>query len=155
MKSNKLDLAMNILKFGLVIIGVILCILVINGPNAEDPVLEQEAFREGGRLGAAISYTMIVMFACVGLVLLFFVMQLITNPKKTIMSIIGIVAALALYLVLSLFGSTDTWETLALRDPVSDSTIASTTAGIYTVVIGLVVAIVMIFLGPLMGKLRK
>jgi len=155
MKSNKLDLAMTILKFGLVFIGVTLCLLIINGPNAEQPVAEQLAFRESGKLGAAISYSGILLFACVAIVVLFFVIQLITNTKRTVFSIIGIIVAFVIYFIISIAGTSDTNASLALRDPVASSTINSTSAGIYTVIIGLVISILVILLGPLMGRMRK
>lgn len=155
MKSNKLDLAMNILKFGLVAIGVILCLLIINGPNAEQPILEQETFREGASLGAAISYSGLLLFACAAVVVLFFVVQLITNTKRTVFSIIGIIVAFVIYFVISMMGTSDDNASLALRDPVSLSTINSTSAGLYTVIIGLVISVLVIVLGPFMGRMRK
>lgn len=155
MKSNKLDLAMNILKFGLVAIGVILCLLIINGPNAEQPILEQETFREGASLGAAISYSGLLLFACAAIVVLFFVVQLITNTKRTVFSIIGIIVAFVIYFVISMMGTSDDNASLALRDPVSLSTINSTSAGLYTVIIGLVISVLVIVLGPFMGRMRK
>lgn len=154
--SNKLDLLKNILLYGLGIVGIVLCILVIGGPNADGTsVAEQESFREGWKLSSAISFTGILMFACMAMVLLFFVVQLITNPKKTIFSIIGILVAAVIYLIMTMVGTSDTNESLALRDPVSDSTISSTSAGLYTVIIGLVISVLAILLGPLMGRMRK
>lgn len=154
--SNKLGLLKNILLYGLGITGIVLCILLFSGPNADGTsVAEQEAFRDGWKLSGAITFTGFLMFACVALVLLFFVVQLITNPKKTIYSIIGILIAGVLYFVLSMIGSSDTQESLALADPVSGSTISSTSAGLYTVIIGLVVSVLAIVLGPLMGRMRK
>lgn len=155
MKSNKLDLAMSILKFGLVGIGVILCLLIINGPNAEQPIAEQLDYREGASLGAAISYSGLLLFACLAVVVIFFVVQLITNTKKTVFSIIGIIIAFLLYFIISMMGTSDTNASLALRDPVSNGTINSTSAGLYTVIIGLVVSVLVILLGPFMGRLRK
>ena len=94
MDTKKLNMFMNILKFGLVAVGVIACILVIGGPNAEAVLEEQESFREGASLGMAINYTMLIIIASIAIVLLFFVVQLITNTKKTVYSIIGILVAL-------------------------------------------------------------
>lgn len=155
MKSNKVDLAMNILKFGLVSIGVLLCLLIFNGPNAEQPVADQLVYRDGVSLGATFSYTGILLFACFAIVVLFFIIQLITNTKKTVFSIIGIIIALVLYFIISIMGTSDTNASLALRDPVSSGTINSTSAGLYTVIIGLVVSVLVIILGPFMGRLRK
>ena len=155
MKSNKLDLAMNVLKFGLVAVGVVLSLLIINGPNAEQTKMEIDAFREGASLSAAITYSGLLLFLCVAVVVLFFIVQLITNTKRTIFSIIGIIVAFVLYFVISMIGTSDTNASLALRDPVSESTINSTSAGLYTVIIGLVISILVIVLGPFMGRMRK
>lgn len=156
MKSNKLDLAMNVLKFGLVAIGVVLSLLIINGPNAEQTQMEIDTFREGASLGAAISFTGILLFACAAVVIVFFLVQLVTNTKRTVFSIIGILIALGIYLLFTLVGTSDTNDSLGLwRTPVSGSTINSTSAGLYTVIIGLVISILAIILGPIMGRMRK
>ena len=157
MDTKKLNLYMSILKIGLVAIGVILCLFIIGGPNMESTLEQQESFRDGSSLGLATSFTGFIVFASVGLILLFFVLQLISNPKKTIMSIIGIVVALVLYLLLSMIGTSDTNESLRLLESVQveQGTIDSTTAGIYTVIIGLVVALLAVVLSPFMGRLRK
>lgn len=155
MDAKKLTLIMNVLKFGLVGLGVILCLTLFNGPNMESPLAEQADFREGASLGLATSYTGFIFFAGIGLILLFFVVQLISNPKKTIISIVGLLAALVLYFIISMGGTSDTNESLALRDPVSLETIASTTAGLWTAIIGVVAGLVLVLLGPLMGRYRK
>ena len=148
---------MNILKFGLVAVGVIACILVITGPNMEATLEEQEAFREGGSLGLAINYTMLIIIASVAVVLFFFVVQLITNTKRTVMSIIGILVALVLYLIFWAMGTSDTNESLNLLEDVQveQGTIATTTAGLYTALVGLFVGLLVWFLSPLMGRMRK
>jgi len=146
---------MNIVKFGLALVGVLLCLLIIGGPNGEQPLAEQTAFREGAKLGAAISYTGILMFVGAAVIVLFFVVQLITNTKRTVYSIIGIIVAIVIYLIITMMGTSDTNATLALRDPVSSSTINTTSAGIYTIIIGLIISILAILLGPFMGRLRK
>ena len=148
---------MNILKFGLVAVGVIACLLVITGPNMEATLEEQEAFREGGSLGLAINYTMLIIIASVAVVLFFFVLQLITNTKRTVMSIIGILVALVLYLIFWAIGTSDNYETLALTEDVmvEQGTIVTTTAGLYTALVGLFVGLLVWFLSPLMGRMRK
>jgi hypothetical protein len=157
MDTKKLNLFMNILKFGLVAVGVIACILVITGPNMEATLEDQEAFREGASLGLAINYTMLIIMASVAVVLFFFVVQLITNTKRTVMSIIGILVALVLYLIFWAMGTSDTNESLALLEDVQveQGTIATTTAGLYTALVGLFVGLLVWFLSPLMGRMRK
>ncbi len=157
METKKLNMFMNILKFGLVAVGVIACILVVGGPNAEATVEAQEEFRESGSLGIAINYTLLVIIASVAIVLLFFVLQLITNTKKTVMSIIGLIVALVLYLVFWAMGTSDTNESLQLLEDVQveQGTIATTTAGLYTALVGVFAGMAVWILSPLMGRLRK
>ena len=148
---------MNIVKYGLAIGGVITFLLVFRGPNMDSTVAEQETFREGTSLGMAVNYTRYLILASVIIVLAFFVMHLITNTKKTVLSIVGIIAAGIVYLILWASGTTDTNESLRLLEDVQvePATIVSTTAGIYTAVIGVIVGVVVWILSPFMGRLRK
>lgn len=157
MDTKKLNMFMNILKFGLVAVGVIACILVIGGPNMESTLEEQESFRDGASLGMAINYTSLIIIASIAIVLLFFVVQLITNTKKTVYSIIGILVALIIYLIFWAAGTSDTNESLALLEDVQveKGTIVTTTAGIYTAIIGLVIGALAWILSPFMGRMRK
>jgi len=157
MDTKKLNLYMSILKIGLVAIGVIASLFLFGGADMNSTLQDQESFREGASLGFTISFTGFLIFASVGLILLFFVFQLISNPKKTIMSIIGIVAALVLYLILWMAGTSDTNESLRLLEDVQveQSTINSTTAGLYVVLTLIVVALLAAVLAPVMGRLRK
>jgi hypothetical protein len=156
--KNDLTKWMNILKVALAVIGIGSCLFLFGGPNNTAELSEIESFRDGAKMTTATYFTIFVLVACVALVLFFFVMQLISNPKKTLLSIIGIVVALVLYLVLYGIGTSDTSESLALTDSIGDvskGTITSTTAGLYTVLTGLVVAILAIVATPFIGKLRK
>lgn len=151
MNSNKLGLLLNVIKFGLAGLGVILAAFLFMGPNAETTMEVQTEFREGSTMNAAIYYFIAILLAGAGLVLLFFLFNLISQPKKTVMSIIGIIVALVIYLIFSMMGSADTNESLALRDPVEQGTINSTTAGIFTVGFILVVAVIV----TLWGTVKK
>jgi len=155
MNSNKLNVILNGLKFGLVGIGVIACLLVIGGPNAEAEVPVQEEFRDGGAMSTAIGYTLLIIVAAVAAVLLFFVLQLISTPKKTVMSILGLIIALVLFLIFWMVGTSDTNESLALRDPVELGTIRTVTAGLYTAFVGVIAGVLVWVLSPLMGRMRK
>ena len=157
MDTKKLNMFMNILKFGLVAVGVIAAFLVIGGPNMEVEESTRVEFRDGARMGMAINYTLLIIIASVIFVLFFFVLQLITNTKKTVMSIIGLIAALVVYLIFLMAGTSDTNESLQLQETqyVADSTLGSTTAGLYTVLIGVVVGLLVWILSPLMGRYRK
>ena len=120
-------------------------------------VEEQESFRDGAKMGFSIGFTGFLMFAGVGLILLFFVFQLISNPKKTVMSIIGLVASLVLYLILLVAGTSDSNSSLQLADDVqvAQGTINSTSAGLYLVIILIVVAVIAAVASPIMAMIKK
>lgn len=157
MKAN-LTTYMTILKVALAAIGIGACLFLFGAPNNTAELSEIAEYRDGAQMSIATSYTIFILIACVALVLIFFVMQLISNPKKTLMSIIGIVAALVLYIVLYAAGSNDTSESLGLVNTIGDvsgSTISATTAGLYVVFVGLAVAILAILAAPILGRLKK
>lgn len=147
---------MNILKFALVIIGLFFAVsLLFSGIASDATQAEKVEFMNGFKMSGAINFFIFVFLLGVALVLLFFVMQLISTPKKTIMSIAGIVGAVVLFLIFKMIGTSDNHETLHLKEPISDGTLATTTAGIYVVGLGIVIAVVLILVGPLLGKYRK
>ena len=157
MDTKKLNLYMSILKIALVAIGVIASLFLFGGADMNDTVETQVAFRDGAKMGFSIGFTGFLLIAGIGLILLFFVVQLISSPKKTIMSIIGIVASLVLYLILWMAGTSDTNGSLNLVDDVqvAQGTINSTSAGIYVVVILIVVAVVAAVAAPIMAMFKK
>ncbi len=158
MNNVKFASIMNIVKIAIAVIGVVLSLFLFMGPNTDKPLEVIEEFREGATLSSAIWYFIIIFMACIGLILGFFVFQLASNPKKTLMSIIGIVVAFVLYFILWGIGTSDTRESLRLAESlgeISPGTISSTTAGIYTVLVGLGLALLAIILSPFMGKLKK
>ncbi len=157
MDTKKLNLYMSILKVALVAIGVIASLFLFGGADMNSTLEDQEAFREGTSLSFSTGFTGFLIMAGVGLILIFFIVQLISNPKKTIMSIIGIVIALILYLVFLMVGTSDTNETLGLVEDVqvAQGTIVSTTAGLYLVITLIVVALLAAVFAPFMGRFRK
>jgi uncharacterized membrane protein len=157
MDSKKLTFFMTILKVALVAVGVLASILILGGPNMDALEADRLEFRESSKMAFAVSFTGFIFLLGVGLVLIFFGVQLLTNTKKTIKSIIGLLAALIIYLIFYMAGTSDSNESLQLAEAVqvSKSTISSTTAGLYTVLVGLFVGIMVWVLGPFMGRLRK
>ena len=148
MKNKNLNLYMNILKAVLIAVGVILCLFLFGGPNVTTDSKEVVAeFRDGSKMGLASLFTAFVFVLCVGVIVIFFIAQLVSNPKKTIISILGILGFLVIYLIFYFAGTTDTNESLQLRNPVSQGSILTTTAGLYTTFVAMVIA----FLAVLMG----
>ena len=108
-------------------------------------------------LGLAINYTLYIVLGGVAIILIFFFMSMAMTPKKTALSIVGILAALVLYLIFWGMGSSDTNETLALAEnvQVEQSTIGTVSAGISTAFVGIIVGALVWILSPFMGRLRK
>ncbi len=161
MDNKKFDLAMNAIKYVIGAIGIFACIWVLTsspGSEALEKKIVQDDFAESKQVGLAINYTVVIIVTAIVGVLLFFLYQLITNPKKTVLSISGIVAAFVLYMILRLVGTSDTNESLALTENyhVSDATLNSTSAGLWVVIIGIALGFLLAVLGPfLLGKYRK
>jgi hypothetical protein len=154
MNEQKFNLYLTILKIALVGIGVVSSLLLIGGPNVNQELQEVEAFRDGAKMAVAINYTIGIILSGVGLIFLFFFVQLATQTKKTLMSIIGLVIALVVYLVFSAVGTSDTSATLQLKNAVSDGTVATTTAGLYTVGLAIFVGVAAIVIMPIINRFK-
>lgn len=148
MKNKNLNLYMNILKAVLIAVGVLLCLFLFGGPNVTSAdKATVAAFRDGSEMNLASWFTALVFFICVGVIIIFFIVQIISNPKRTLLSILGILASVVVYMIFYFAGTDDTNETLQIRNRVSQGSILTTTAGLYTTFVGMVLA----FLAVLMG----
>lgn len=154
MKEEKMNLILTITRYALVLIGVGLSVMLFSGPTVADGKAAMTEFRESGSM-SAIYYTLFIIVTAVVAVLGFFMYQIALQPKKTLLSIVGIVVAFVLYFVMYFSGSSDTMKSLALRHEASDSVIAATSAGVYTIGICLAVGVLVVVFGPLMGRYRK
>ena len=151
MDNKKLNTIMTILQYGLVGIGVLAFFLVIGGPNAEAEKSLRDEFMEGASLGLAINYTVYLIFGGLAVILLFFLLGLATNTKRTVMSIVGLIVAGVVFLIFWMGGTSDTNASLALREEVQvdQGTIGTTTAGIWTVLVCIAGGLVVVFWGAL------
>jgi amino acid transporter len=157
MKLTKLNLYLAILKVVLISTGVIFCLFLFGGPNPEGATQAAVAeFRDGSKMSLATSFTTFILFVGVGLILLFFVVQLISNPKRTLLSILGLIAAFLIYLLFLMIGTGDTNESLQLRPEtqVDLGTIGAATAGLYTALVGVAAGALVIILG-LFSRMKK
>lgn len=157
MDAKKLNIGLTALKFTIAIVGVVLSLFLFTAPNVEAGTEAVETYRDSSVVfSSAIWFTIITLIILVGFVLIFFFVQLISNTKQTVISILGILIFLAIYLIMNLLGTNDTNESLELlRHPVSQGTINTTSAGIYTILFGMGAGLLVIILGPFMGRLRK
>jgi hypothetical protein len=156
MNATKLNLISRIFQYLSIAVGVVLSILILmSGPSVADGKEAIEKFRESAEMSATIYFILFILLTGGAMVIGFFILQIIQSPKRTILSIIGIVLSFIVYMLFYLLGTSDTTDTLALRNPVSDGVVLTTTAGLYTIGILLFVGLVVIIAGPFMGRLRK
>jgi len=160
MKDN-INQILNISKFVLGLLGVSLCIWLVASdyPESGAPLEEIDAFvKDSPASFSAISYVNILIGAALITVIGFFLYQLIIRPKKTGLSILGLLISATVFLLLFFIGSPDTIDSLQL-DPdkvnVGANTIAITSAGLYTIGICLLIGVLAIILGPFMGRYRR
>lgn len=146
----------NLLKFALVIVGVGASFLLFSGPSVTDGPAAIAEYRESAEMGFAIWFTIGLLIFAVAVVVGFFIWSLIIQPKKTIISIIGLVVCFVVYVVFISIGTSDTVQTLALRgDKIPQGAVDTTSAGIYTVGVCLIVGFIVIAIGPFIGRYRS
>lgn len=155
MDAKKTALLLKAIKFVLSGVGVLACILVINGPNTNAGSQVVEEFRDGFEMSFAMLFTIAVIFACVALIIAFFVLNFISQPKKTALSIMGILVSFVVYMVFYIGGTSDTSKSLLLKNEVSDGVVLTTTAGLYTTFVALAVAVLVIILLPIYNRFKK
>lgn len=146
---------MTLLKYVIGIIGLIACVWVLaTSPGPDATEITKKDYADSAQMSLAIYYTIITIVAVVAVVLLFFLFQLVTNTKKTAMSIIGIIVALVFFLILWMMGSSDTEESLGLVGRTNQKTINWVSAGIYTIIIGVVIGVLATRIGQIMSLMR-
>ncbi len=146
---------MTIIKFGLGGVGVVLSVLLFFAPNVSEGTEVVEAYREGPQMSYAIWYTIILMLVLLGAVMLFFILQIFTDTKKTLIAIAGILVSVVIYVICLSAGTSDTTDTLLLKNPVSQGVVNTTTAGIWTIMVGMLIGALVIIAGPFIGRFRK
>lgn len=155
-KVNPLD----VLKIVLVAVGVGVCLMLFSIPSVSTYTGEMKdemlaKYREQTELGLAITYLSGLIIAGVVIVLGFFVFSAIIRPKKTLMSIIGLSVSLLVFFILFGAGSKDVPADLALKVEFTQNSIDLATAGIYTVTACIGFGVLVIILGPFMGRYRR
>jgi len=147
---------LNLIKFALVTVGVAASFLLFNGPSVTAGPAAIAEYRESAEMDFAIWFTIGLLIFAMAVVIGFFAWSLILQPKKTIISIIGLVVCFIVYVVFMGIGTTDTVQTLALKgDKISQGVVDTTSAGIYTIAFCLVVGFIVIIIGPFLGRYRS
>ncbi|MBM3454521.1 MAG: hypothetical protein FJX80_05160 [Bacteroidetes bacterium] len=146
----------NLLKFSLVIVGVGASFFLFNGPSVTEGEAAMAEFRESLEMDVAIWFTIGLMIFAISIVVAFFIWSLIIQPKKTILSIIGLAVCFLVYGIFMGIGTSDNVQSLALKgDKISQGVVNTTSAGIYTIIFCLVVGFLVILIGPFFGRYRN
>jgi len=157
--SDNISKVTNIAKVAIAGIGVVACLFLFFGPNINTDTKDViDAFRDGTTMNFAVYFFIAIFLLCVALVFFFFGTQLVSNPKKTLMSIIGIVVAFVVFFLIYLIGSADSETTLGLTSKgvsASSSAVNLTTAGIWTVLLSLIAAVGVIIAGMVRKLLNR
>ena len=145
-----------LLKFALVAIGVGACLLLFSGPAVTEGPAAIEKFRESSQMNFAIWFTIGILIFGIAVVVGFFIWSIVIQPKKTLMSIIGLLVCVVVYSLFSALGTSDTIESLALKgDKVTQGMVNTTSAGIYTIAFCLIAGFIVIIFSPLLGRYRS
>ena len=100
MNAKNLNVISQILKYIFILIGCILSVwIIISGPAVTEGKDAIEKFSESLQMNAAIYFMLFILLTGGVMVLGFFIFQIIQSPKRTILSIIGIVISLIIYMI--------------------------------------------------------
>jgi len=157
MGNEKIGTILNIVKFVLGILGVVLVAWVIGSDpgSFNDLTMEQkEEFLNGGPMSGSMNYALGIILAGVILILGFFVYSLMLDAKKALKSVIGYAAAALLFFVF--FGIAGGEMTpVALKDGIDESTIKASEAGLYLAIFAIAVGFVAMLVSPLFRYLKN
>ncbi len=158
MNQKKLNQLGLFIKVGLVLIGVICCLMVIGIPNDQNMSLtELEENRDGFAMGFTILYTFGVILITFILVLGFSLYAMITDFKASLRTLIVVGGSIALFLVLYFIGTPDNKETLRVQGDmvVTQGAVNFTHAGLIFLYLTMAIVLIVSLASPWMGKYRK
>jgi hypothetical protein len=99
MKTDKiLNITLNFLKIALMSVGIILTIIILSG-GEPDPQ-SKEAIPAMGAIGFSLKFSYFLLAACVAAWVIFSLVHMVTNPKASVKSLIGI-AFFALMIIIA------------------------------------------------------
>jgi hypothetical protein len=157
MGNEKIGTILNIVKFVLAILGVVLVAWVIGSDpgSFNDLTMEQkEEFLNGGPMSGSMNYALGIILAGVILILGFFVYSLMIDAKKALKSVIGYVLAAVLFFVF--YGVVGGEMTpVALKDGIDESTVKASEAGLYLAIFAIAAGFVAMLISPLFRYLKN
>lgn len=157
MGNEKIGTILNIVKFVLAILGVVLVAWVIGSDpgSFNDLTMEQkEEFLNGGPMSGSMNYALGIILAGVILILGFFVYSLMLDAKKALKSVIGyVLAAVLFFLFYGVVGGEMT--PVALKDGIDESTVKASEAGLYLAIFAIAAGFVAMLISPLFRYLKN
>lgn len=154
-KLNILGLAIKIL---FAVPALIACFIVMLSDVSSADDLVQQEFMNDFWFSSSINITLFSMAVAASLILIFFILLIISQPKQAIKSILGLILSGVVFFILYMIGTNDTVESLQIQDniQVTQGEFDFTHAGIYTALIGITVtSFVALFMGFFMKLFRN
>lgn len=157
MGNDKLRTILNIVKFALALLGVVLVGWVIAsdpGSVSELTVDQKEAFIDSASMSGSMNYALGVIVIGVILILGFFVYNLILDPRKALKSVIGYAIAAVVFFIFYMFvggASTPTSEKFG----VDVGTIKASEAGLYVALFAIAIGFLAMLVSPLFRYLKN
>lgn len=98
MNSQGIKSGLGIARVAIAVIGLILCALIITSADSEMPVVEALEV-QGGKLDGALWITYILILLGAAAALIYGVINVISNPKKNMGAVLGVVAMVLVFAI--------------------------------------------------------
>lgn len=148
---------LNILKIALGVLGALFVVLAVAELPSDFKALtveERDATIINPKLVMMTNFTLFVILLGLILIVGFFLFGMVTNPKKTIKSVLGYLASgLAFFVFYAMAKGTPTEA--SEKFDIAQSTIKATEAGLYLTIVMVVIGFALMLLGPLFRYIKK
>lgn len=156
MKGEKLNkVGLPVLAGILSLVGIILVAMVLGMPE-ESKITEAEEIAFDGKIKNALMYTVITIGIAVGAIFLFFIVNLVTNFKKTGKLLIGVVVFVVLFVVCYFIAGGDITPAMQKTDAaIETGTVKWIEAGLYlTFALAAIAVVLWVVWGSIARKLK-
>jgi hypothetical protein len=157
MGNDKVGTILNVVKFVLAILGIVLVAWVIGsdpGAVSELTVEEKEAFIASGSMSGSMNYALGIIVVGIVLIVGFFVYNLMLDTKKALKSVLGYAFAGVAFLIFYMFAGGE-MTPVAMKDGIEEGTIKASEAGLYLAIFSIAVGFVAMLVSPLFRYLKN
>jgi hypothetical protein len=157
MENAKLSSILNVIKFVLAILGVVLVAWVIGsdpGSISELSLEEKEAFIASSPMSGSMNYAIGIIIVGVVLIIGFFIYNVFLDAKKAIKPVIGYIIALIAFFVFFMFAGGE-MTPIAEKNGVDVSTIKMSEAGLYLAIFAILLGFIAMLISPLFRYLKN